>query len=637
MSGKVSLAQDGELSESERSWIDCDEKECGRILVAYAKALETRLEPKIRNWEIFAAVYSEQLETKLRPSRQRRLAEPSATRNGNLTFNLGRSLCETEHANITEAEPRPTFVVENGKRDDQASATEFQAAVDGIMSDLRGYDTIARCELDKDVLGTGVTKVHAVNARPAVDRVLISDMLIDEDLMGPGEDPPQAIHRQEMPRAAMLIYAKKWGASKKILEAIQSAPALLSSSLAGKRNDLIAVYDAYSKAIDDEHPGRHAIAIDNCDEAIFVEEWTTPRLPFLFQRWQRPTTGFYGIGIIEQVLGIQIEINKFYRNISKALTRWGGVTALVPTLIKLDTQLWTNAPEGKFIPYDGAGGTVSFLNGPKLSPEDKAWLEWQIENGYRVTGIPQNTAFAEREPGIPSAEGQRQMSKKAASRLAPQSKQYERVHIDLAWLLDDVIRKLRKEGAELVVSTATDGALHKVDIDKAISLKPGTYKVDIFAGNLLSRHPATRREEIQALGTSGIFDKPQLQALLAGVPDIQAALGRRRDVEGKFEAQIKRALDGGGITRPEPFWPLEVGVPLYRDALFDAQSDGVPEERLQVLRDWLVAAKDIMEPPPTVDDVAADQISAEAEPPIEQAPPPVDVPAEQPPMEMPAL
>ncbi len=598
MSGELSVSQNGELSESTQSWTDAKQEECGRVLVAYAKALESRLAPRLVNWEIFAAVYSEQLETKLRPSRRRKLTEPSATRNGNLTFNLGRSLVETEHANITEAEPRPTFIVEDGNREDHDCATELQAAIDGVMSDLRGYDTIARCELDKCVLGTGVTKIHAVNGRPAIDRVLISDILIDEELMGPGEDPPQVIHRQEVPRAAMLVYAKKWGANDTILKAIQDAPALMTSGIAGRRNDLIAVYDAYSKPIDDENPGRHAIAIENCDEALLVEEWKSPRLPFLFQRWQRPTTGFYGIGIIEQVLGIQIEINKFYRNVSKALTRWGGVTAFIPTQMKLDTTQWTNAPEGKFIPYDGTGGSVTMITAPKLSSEVE-WLNWQIENGYRVTGIPQNTAFAEREPGIPSAEGQRQMSKKAASRLAPQSKQFEATHVNAAWLLDDVLRKLRADEEELVISTATDGSLHKVNVDKAISLKPGTYKIDIFAGNLLSRHPATRREEIKDLANAKIFDNDELRALLGGASDIKAALGKRPDIKGYYQKQIKRAIDKGEATRPESFWRahLPVGVQLYSDALFEAQSEGVPEARLQVLRDWLTAANDIMSPP----------------------------------------
>lgn len=634
MSGEISLGQDGELSESQMSWIDAKPAVAGKILVQYAKGLESRLETRVQNYEIYAAVYSEQLETNLRPSRRRRLSQPAATRNTNLTFNLARSLCETEHANITEAEPRPTFVTEDGNRDDQDKARELQAAIDGIMSDLRGYDIFARCELDKCVLGTGVTKIHAINGRPAIERVLVSDILIDEDLMGPGEDPSQVIHRMEIPRAAMLVYAMSWKAPKRVLDAIRSAPSLVSSNAAGKRSDLIAVYDACSLPIDEEHPGRRALAIENFEELIHHEEWKAPRLPYVFQRWQRPTTGFYGIGIVEQVIGIQIEINKFYRNISRALTRWGGVTCLVPTLAKLDTQLWTNSPDGKFIGFDGSGGQPIFMNGPKLSPEDRSWLEWQIENGYRVTGIPQTSAFAEREQGIPSAEGQRQISKKAASRLNPQSKQYERAIVDGAWLLDDVIRKLKEENAKLVISSASQGALHKVDIDAAISLSPGTYKIDVFAGNLLSRHPATRQEQLLAYGNSGVFEKDEVRSMLSGSPDIQAAIGKRPDLKGMYQRQIKRALKDGTYTRPEEYWAphLPMGVQLYSDALFEAQSDGVADERLKPLREFLQAARDILDPPP---EVGPDGLSVEPAPaPAPAEPMPADMPPEQPPMEM---
>lgn len=591
------------------SWVDAEPAVAGGVLVRYAQALESRMETRMTNWEIYAAVYSERLETSLRPSRTRWLQAPSSARNANLTFNMARSLVETEHATTTEAQPRPTFQTEDGNQPQQDKAVEMQRAVDGLMSDLRGYQTIEQAELDKGVLGGGCHKVHAVGGRPAIDRVLLSDLLIDEDLIGSGQDPKQIIHRQETSRAAMLVYFKDAG--KKVLDAIKAAPALVSSGINSSRADLIAVYDAYSAPIDVEHPGRHGIAIENFEELIFVEPWESPRLPFVFQFWQRPTKGWYPIGIIEQVLGIQVEINRFYRTISRCLKRWGIVTALIPTLAKINTQQWTNVDSGQFIPFDPAGGQPVFMNGNLLSPEVMGWLAFNIDNGYQVTGIPKNQAFAHREEGIPSARGQREISQKAASRLAPQSKGYERAFIDTAWLLDDIIRKLKKAGEQLVISTVDNGALHKVDIDVAISLEPGTYKIDVFAGNLLSRHPASKREEVQEYTKAGIFSVEEAKALVLN-PDVSAAIGQPVDVRGIYKRQIKAAVKDGKFTRPEAFWPkLELGKSLYGDALFESQSTGVPEDRLQILRDWLVAAKDILDaaapPPPPATQAAQPQ------------------------------
>lgn len=579
------------------SWNDTSDSEAGKVLVQYAKALESRLDTYVANLELYAAVYSERLEVALRPSRRRNLQPASQTKNANLTFNVARSLCDTEHATVTEAMPRPTFLTEDANQPQQDKAKQLQFAIDGLLSDLRGYAIIEECELDKNVFGAGVHKVHSVNGRPAIERVLISDLLVDEDLIGPGQDPKQIIHRMEVSRAAMLVYFRnepEW-----VRKAIKAAPAIASSGIAGQRQDKIVVYDAYTAPIDEEHPGLHGVAIENCDKLIFKEPWESPRLPFVIQYWQRPRIGFYPVGVIEQVLGIQVEINKFFRNMSKALTRWGGVTCLLPTGSKINPLLWTNAPEGKFIPYDPLGGQPVFMNGPKLSPEEINWLQFQIDTAYKATGIPQNVAFAQREPGIPSASGQRQLAQKAASRLAPQSKQYERGFVNTAWLLDDVLRRLVEDGEKLVISTVDQGALHRVNIDEAISLEPGTYHIDVYAGNFLSKHPATAFDQVESLAEKGIFSKQEVRELI-DMPDIKAKLGGGPDVKATYLKQIKQALSRGVLVPPEDFHPLEVGVPLYRAALFEAQNSGVAEDRLNVLRDWIKRAKDIMRPPPQV-------------------------------------
>ena len=447
------------------SWTE-EKKSAGKVLVDYAGALEGRRIGRLQNMEVYAAVYSEQLQTSLRPSRARLLAQPAASRNANLTMNVARSLVETEHATITEAMPRPTFLTEDGNQPQQDKARELQFAVDGLMSDLRGYETIERAELDKCVLGTGCHKVHVVNARPAIDRVLISEILVDEDLVGASQDPRQIIHRPEVPRDLALAQFRGMGAA--VRKAIEDAPALVMSSLQGMRADLIALYDAYSLPLDADTPGKHAFAVDGYDDFLWQEPWKKPRLPFVFQRWQRPTVGFYGVGIVEQVLGIQIEINRFYRTVSAALKRWGVPTAVIQSILKLDQLKWTNSPNGNFLVVEPGGSAPVMLNSTVLTPEVMQWLEFQIDTAYKATGISQNTAFAQREEGVPSARGQREISQKGASRLAPQSKQYERAFVDTAWLLDDIIRELHENKTPLVISSVDQGALHRVNIAEAI-------------------------------------------------------------------------------------------------------------------------------------------------------------------------
>ncbi len=600
-----------------KAWTDVPEKERGKALVQYARALESRLSTKLELWEVCAAVYSESLHVSLRPSRSRNLTTPSTTRNANLTFNAARSLVETEHATVTEADPRPTVITEDGNQPLQDKARELQREIDGTFSSQLGYETHARAELDKGVLGTGVVKTHRVGNRVAIDRCLISEILVDEDLIGAGQQPQQVVHRQELARKSVIAQLEALedsSARARAIAAVEKAPPVVTSTVnAGDRADLIVVYDAYTLPIDADNPGLHVWAVENADECVFEEPWEKPRLPFSFQFWQRPTTGFYGIGIIEQVLGLQVEVNRFFRTISKCLKRWGVTTVFLPTTGKIDPRLWTNHENGQFIPYDPLAGQPVPMNSALLSPEVMAWLQFVIDVMYKVTGIPQNTAFAQREAGIPSARGQREISQKAASRLAPQSKQYERALVHSAWCIDSIVREMVEDGEKIEISTADQGALHRVDIAEAISLEPGTYKIDIFAGNLLSRHPASKREEVQELARDGVFTKEEAKQLILR-PDVEAAIGKSIDASAIYKRMIDLAIRKGKYIEPDANWPAkELGVKLFSEALFENEVSGVPDGKLELLRDFLKAMKDIMQPPvPPAE--AAGSVSAPAQP-----------------------
>lgn len=614
---------DDKLAKQE-TWVEADPKIAGRLLFDYAVELDKRNAGRLRNWEIYAAVFDEQLEVNLRQSQRRHLLTPAAMRNANVTYNVSASLVETAHATVAEAEPRPVVLTEDGNRPLQDKAREAQRVIDGLMGDLHGYETMDECDIDKLVFGTSCTKVTEMGGRPAIERVLISDILVDEEVLGSAQDPKAAIHRVEISRRALYLAMEQAEAPPHILKAIKEAPAIATATIEGERADLICLMDGYTLPFNEETPGRHGMAIENCNELIFVEPWDKPYLPFVFQWWQRPRKGFYGIGVIEQVLGIQVEINRFYRTLSRALKRWGVPIALIPTLSKINTQAWTNNPDGQFIPYDpaGGGGGPVFFNGNILSPEVMPWLQYQIDAAHKRTGIPQNVAWAQKEQGVPSAQGQREITQKAASRLARQSKQRERAFIGVGRRLFDIVRDLKKNNKPLVISTVDNGALHKADVDEAITLEPGTFKMDVHAGNLLSRHPASKREEVKDLAQGGVFTPEEVKALVIA-PDVEAALGKRVDVRGRYAKQIQLAITKGKYTRPERFWPqLEMGKVMYQEALFEAQSDKVPEDRLQVLRDWLGACKDIM------DAIAAEAAAKQKPPPpaapTDIAPPPPD-------------
>jgi len=106
-------------------------------------------------------------------------------------------------------------------------------------------------------------------------------------------------------------------------------------------------------------------------------------------------------------------------------------------------------------------------------------------------------------------------------------------------------------------------------------------------------------EQVEELAKSQIFTPAEARALVP-MPDVDAMLGKQLDVKGIYRKQIASAIDEGTYSRPEAFWPEldTTGKQLYSEAIFENQSAGVADDRLQILRDWLIAANDLVNPPP---------------------------------------
>jgi hypothetical protein len=594
-------------------WVDVERKRVGAELLPYVRSLETKYHnARIDKWEKYAAIYSEQLLVSLTPSRTRPLMEAPA-RAAALTWNISRSLADTAHSKVSAAEPRPTLLTEGADFERQAQAIEMQRLVDGVFSDQKAYDVGPLAALDMMTLGNGVIYTLDLFDRPVIERGLISEIIVDDALCKTGE-PRQMFRRHEMPKAAAKRLFKKYA------DRIEKQAAAVTMYGSGRVTEHVLCYEAWSLPDSPDQPGRRVIVIDGIEEAVVDVPWTKPYFPVIIMRWQRPTTGFYGIGIIEQLVGIQLTVNKFLRNIDRALTNWGQVKALVPNTSKIDPKLITNDPNGLFIPYDGAQQPTLWTQ-QILSPECVQWLQLQYAKAHELIGISQGAAHATRDQGIPSAEGQREMSDRQSDRLNPASKTYERAFIEMARNVIDICRDIKARGKDLVVSTVDDGSLHRVNIDQALALPPGDYQVDIFAGNLLSRHPSSKIEQLNTMLANKAITLDEYRSAL-DMPDMKA-ITRRFNPRALYEKQIKNLLSRGTrLPPPDDFHPVHIGIPLVQEALFEGETNGVPVEKLDAMREWLETAAQIVAP-----DQGQDQQAQEAPPQQPQAPPTQEPPA----------
>lgn len=576
-------------------WIDSVQWKAHEPMVAYCKQLEARYwSPRIPQWELYLRMFGDDGTLSLLPSRFRPALEPGS-RPKYLQMNITRSLCDTGAAKIGQARPRPYYLTDAGDWGLQEKATALQRLTDGVFDQCDLYEIGQRAQLDSVIFGTGCIKLWQEKGAIKAERVLISEILVDEALCY-YSSPREIFRRMEVPRRSVEKLYKTKKATFKDADGV--------SAVTPGGPDLVVVYEGWHLPEGPDSPGRHVVCTSNA--TLVDEAYTRDYFPLIFIHWQKPVLGFYGTGIPAQVFPQQVEINRTLITISRAHKAHGTARLLVPNGSKVN-PLHIDDEIARILTYDG-GQIPTIMAQQILSPEIYQHLQDQYKKAFELTGLSSLSAFAQKPAGIDSGKGLRELADTQADRLAPKSQDYDRLYLQSAKVIVDLCREIHSKKIPFQVSTVDEGELHTVDFKEVADLKPHQYKLQLFASNFLGRTPSAKIEDANRLIESEIL-KPNQVARLIDAPDVKSAISETLTAEDTYRKQVRRLLRRGKFTEPESFDALDVGLPIYRDAYLRAREDGAPQEILQKFRDWIERA---------------DELMSEAE--AAQAPPPAEAP-----------
>ncbi len=576
-------------------WVEVA-KSTGKVhenLVAYCKQLEARYwSPRIPQWELYLRMFGDDGTLSLLPSRFRPALEPGS-RPKYLQMNITRSLCDTGSAKVGQARPRPYYLTDAGSWSLQEKATALQRLTDGVFDQCDLYEIGQRAQLDSVIFGTGCLKLWREGGQIKAERVLISEILVDEALCYYGP-PRELFRRMEIPLRSLEALYPKHKAFLKDAETV-------SAQTPGGPT-LVVVYEGWHLPDAPGVPGRHVICTSN--RTLVDEPYERDYFPIIFIYWQKPILGFYGSGIPAQVFPQQVEINRTLIAISRAHKAHGTARLLVPSGSKVN-PLHIDDEIARILTYDG-GAIPTIMAQQILSSEIYAYLQDQYKKAYELTGLSSLSAFAQKPAGIDSGKGLRELADTQADRLAPKSQDYDRVFLHAARVIVDLCREIHKKKIDFKISTVDEGELHTVRFKEVADLEPHQYKLQLFASNFLGRTPSAKIEDAQRLIDTKIM-KPNQVARLIDAPDVKAALSETLTADDTYRKQVRKLLKGGKYVEPEGFDALEIGMPIYRDAYLRAREDGAPDHILQRFRDWIDRADELIE------DAAADAAAAQAQ------------------------
>lgn len=246
-----------------------------------------------------------------------------------------------------------------------------------------------------------------------------------------------------------------------------------------------------------------------------------------------------------------------------------------------------------------------------VSPETYGREETLHRRSYELSGVSKMSATSMKPGGLDSGAAIREYRDVTTQRFAPQEKAFERLKLDTIWLVLWCAKKLGNEAPEVLRRTRWGSRKIKwADVDM------GDVTVQIAAASNLSKTPAGRQQLALEWAQAGIISQDEARSLIEH-PDTEHAISLYTAADRDIERCIDEVLDGE-LLMPEPYQNLKLGIWKFQQNYLKARNDGAPENILEGLRQWIVQAGFILNPPvapqPTPGDMVTPTVDANLSP-----------------------
>lgn len=498
-----------------------------------------------------------------------------------IRLNVTKSCIDTVVSKIAKSKPRPMFLTEGGDFKVQNKAKQLTKYLDGAFQAMGLYEEKQLSFLDACTFGTGAVKFYKDTAKKQVscERTIIEELLTDDTDSIYGR--PKVLFQRRLVSKDVLK-----GMFPKFKSEIDHATnGLTSAQSTQMTKDLVKVIEAWHlPSQKDAGDGVHTMCIDTA--TLLVEDYDKEWFPFVFDKWNPRLTGFWGMGLAEELVGIQIEINKILRNIQLAMH----LVAVPRVFVENNSQVNTSALNNDIaaiIKYSGA--TPPTFHSPQAMSADVYSHLWNLVNkAYEITGISQLSASSQKPAGLNSGVALREYQDIESDRFQMTAQRFEKSFLDAAKIVIEFTKDMAKT-EKLSIKVADSGSMKTIKWNE-IDLDEDKYLMRVFPTSLLPTTPAGKLQTVSELVQAGFLDQASAFDLL-DFPDLQAVTGRILAPKKVVFKLLDEMVETGEYQPPEPYMDLQAAQNFSQQYYMDAKIKGVPEDRLELLRTFIDQCK----------------------------------------------
>lgn len=339
--------------------------------------------------------------------------------------------------------------------------------------------------------------------------------------------------------------------------------------------------------------GKHVVCLQKATLTPVDEQgWELRTFPFAFFHWDTPVLGWYPQGLVEKEEPVQKQASKLFGRIQDAMHLYSVANTYVEKG-SINEGALSNRP-GKIVEYNKGSAPPKTEMPPSVSSEVFRFVWELISHIFQDAGVSQLSAQSVKPAGIESGRALRVLADQESGRHAGLNQRWDDAWLDQAELTVTMAGHIAKRNPGWTTNYKKGSKIERIKWAD-VNLDRDCYELQVFPSSQLPYQPAGRLATVEELIQAGFVDQSQGKALL-NFPDLEQfhslELAGQEDIEWMIEEMLVR----GTWHAPEPYQNLQEAIPRMQSAVLRARMQNAPEDRRQMILDWIEQALDIVQP-----------------------------------------
>ena len=513
-----------------------------------------------------------------------------------MALNITKSCIDTLVSKLGKEKVKPVYLTNGGIIERREKAEKLNKWLYGLFHECGVY------HWQRDMLRKVFTyskagaKVFTVmeDGKPKIkcEPIFPPELLVDPYDAYYGN--PLNLYQQKFLTKDLLYGNPVFAKNQKAIAGATTIPTIAGA----KASDTTIVWEAWRRATEGK-PGKHMIFTDA--GILFEEEYTRRDFPIVFMDYTSPLIGFWGVGVAEELVPLQVELNRISNHIRDSMIIGSNPRVYMPIGANIDKNHMSNRIGG-LVPFAGSQPPIHIT--PQSVGRD---VFEQMENiyrkGFEIVGINLMSASGRNTLGASaSGEAIRSYNDIETERFADTQQNFEDWNVRLARALHHEARQIVKDHGHFIINTIDEdqgvGSIDFADID----IPDDSMSIQNFPMSALPQEPGFRFATVKEWKDEGYVDQEEARELMS-FPDLKSKTryitAPRKVIESLVEGMALQKTPKGDkwITyEPEPYmdlpYAIQFGARMYNFLLLELPEDTDTERkekdsRLNLVREWI--------------------------------------------------